>query len=55
MSDPEAQTVVISREPMSLEELNAVARGAEVLLSDEASFITAEHLVVDGGVVRSQR
>lgn len=32
-----------------------VARAVRFLLSDEASFITAEHLVVDGGVVPSQR
>lgn len=36
MNDPETQTVVIHGEPMSLEELNAIARGARVLLSDEA-------------------
>ena len=32
-----------------------IGRVARFLLSDDASFITAEHLVVDGGVVRSQR
>lgn len=32
-----------------------VARAVRFLLSDDASFITAEHLVVDGGAIRSQR
>lgn len=31
-----------------------VARAVRFLLSDEACFVTAEELVVDGGVVRSQ-
>jgi NAD(P)-dependent dehydrogenase (short-subunit alcohol dehydrogenase family) len=31
-----------------------VGRAVRFLMSDEASFITAEHLVVDGGVVPSQ-
>lgn len=31
-----------------------IARVVRFLLSDEASFITAEHIVVDGGVVRAQ-
>ncbi|MHA7836763.1 MAG: SDR family NAD(P)-dependent oxidoreductase [bacterium] len=32
-----------------------IARAVRFLLSDEASFVTAEFLVVDGGVVPSQR
>ena len=32
-----------------------IGRAVRFLLSDDASFVTAEHLVVDGGVVRSQR
>ncbi|MCH2173376.1 SDR family oxidoreductase [Myxococcota bacterium] len=32
-----------------------IGRAVRFLMSDDASFITAEHLVVDGGVVRSQR
>ena len=32
-----------------------VGRVVRFLMSDDASFITAEHLVVDGGVVPSQR
>lgn len=31
-----------------------IGRVVRFLMSDDASFITAEHLVVDGGVVRSQ-
>ena len=31
-----------------------IGRVVRFLLSDEASFITAEHIVVDGGVVRAQ-
>ena len=31
-----------------------IARVVRFLLSDEASFITTEHIVVDGGVVRAQ-
>ena len=31
-----------------------IARVVRFLLSNEASFITAEHIVVDGGVVRAQ-
>jgi len=38
-----------------LAEPEEIGRAVRFLLSDEASFITAEHLVVDGGVVRSQR
>ena len=51
MNDPEAQTVVISREPMSLEELSAIARGAGVLLSDEAiERIRAARRVVEAAL-----
>jgi NAD(P)-dependent dehydrogenase (short-subunit alcohol dehydrogenase family) len=32
-----------------------IGRAVRFLMSDDASFVTAEHLVVDGGVVRSQR
>ena len=32
-----------------------VAQVVRFLMSNQASFITAEHLVVDGGVVPSQR
>ena len=32
-----------------------IATTVRFLLSDDASYITAEELVVDGGVVRSQR
>lgn len=32
-----------------------IARVVRFLLSEEASFITAEHVIVDGGVVPSQR
>jgi NAD(P)-dependent dehydrogenase (short-subunit alcohol dehydrogenase family) len=32
-----------------------VGRAVRFLMSDDASFVTAEHLVVDGGVVPSQR
>jgi NAD(P)-dependent dehydrogenase (short-subunit alcohol dehydrogenase family) len=38
-----------------LAEPREVAKAVRFLMSDEASFVTAEHLVVDGGVVRSQR
>jgi histidine ammonia-lyase len=51
VNDPEAQTVVISREPMSLEELSAIARGAGVLLSDEAiERIRAARRVVEAAL-----
>lgn len=32
-----------------------IARAVRFLLSDDASFITAEELIVDGGAIRSQR
>jgi NAD(P)-dependent dehydrogenase (short-subunit alcohol dehydrogenase family) len=38
-----------------LAEPEEIAKAVRFLLSDDASFITAEELVVDGGVVRSQR
>jgi NAD(P)-dependent dehydrogenase (short-subunit alcohol dehydrogenase family) len=38
-----------------LAEPDEIARAVRFLLSDDASYITAEELVVDGGVVRSQR
>ena len=38
-----------------LGEPEEIGRVARFLLSDDASYITAEELVVDGGVVRSQR
>jgi NAD(P)-dependent dehydrogenase (short-subunit alcohol dehydrogenase family) len=38
-----------------LAEPEEIASAVRFLLSDDASFITAEELVVDGGVVRSQR
>jgi NAD(P)-dependent dehydrogenase (short-subunit alcohol dehydrogenase family) len=38
-----------------LAEPGEIARAVRFLMSDDASFITAEHLVVDGGAIRSQR
>jgi NAD(P)-dependent dehydrogenase (short-subunit alcohol dehydrogenase family) len=38
-----------------LAEPEEIARAVRFLLSDDASYITAEELVVDGGVIRSQR
>jgi NAD(P)-dependent dehydrogenase (short-subunit alcohol dehydrogenase family) len=38
-----------------LAEPEEIGRVVRFLMSDEASYITAEHLVVDGGAVRSQR
>jgi NAD(P)-dependent dehydrogenase (short-subunit alcohol dehydrogenase family) len=38
-----------------LAEPEEIARAVRFLMSDDASFITAEHLVVDGGAIRSQR
>ena len=38
-----------------LAEPREIASAVRFLLSDQASYITAEELVVDGGVVRSQR
>jgi NAD(P)-dependent dehydrogenase (short-subunit alcohol dehydrogenase family) len=38
-----------------LAEPEEIAKAVRFLLSDQASYITAEELIVDGGVVRSQR
>ena len=38
-----------------LAEPEEIGRAVRFLMSDDASFITAEHLVVDGGAIRSQR